>query len=692
MTDSDWQVRLVGKNYAIAIAILAGISLASFLSIHASLVAQAVHVELGIRSSEQSQNFNRVQTATRALMSYVERPDTSDAQIRRLGRQLKERIEDFDRVNARIIEIIQTGDRSLWFSVPDSIRRVYFEEPYKLQDGLRAMSERSTVLATMEPGELRRAVVHWSLMDFTLSSGTTILKGFDGALEKIHAGSLEHVARVERIHIAITLLTLVVLGGEVLLIFGPMVRRLGAYNRAVAEARNELDRIAYSDPLTGTGNRARFTKALAVAIERVPQDGGFALILCDLDRFKAVNDAFGHQVGDRLLAEMCRRIQSVIEPTAMLARLGGDEFAILVPGMTEVDRLAGLIARIRAATSRTWNWNGSEIDVSSSVGGALCPLHSDDPDRLLAYADKALYAAKQPGPHHQVFDQTLRRESDEEATLLREFGRAFADREFEVHYQPKVRTADGSIVGLEALVRWRHPERGLLAPAAFLTALHRAGRSVDLTKVVLDLSLRDVESLRGHGLHVGPVAVNMPEAMLAGNLACSEILEALERHGISPDALSIEITEDVLMSRAAETIQASVKAISDLGIRVAFDDFGTGFASLSHLRDFTFDELKIDRSFVAEIGTNPMSEQIIRSIVSLGRSLGKAVVAEGVETEAQRRFLVGEGCLTAQGYLFAAPMPFEALTGWLTALRAPELRRVADRRPRPTASRLKHVP
>nr|WP_246329635.1 EAL domain-containing protein [Chthonobacter rhizosphaerae] len=443
-----------------------------------------------------------------------------------------------------------------------------------------------------------------------------------------------------------------------------MVRSLREEHARAEEKTKELNRLAFTDGLTGLANRTAFRRALEDAC-RSQSDGSFALILCDLDRFKAVNDGFGHAAGDALLQEMARRISSVVRPDDFTARLGGDEFAVLAAGLKQEADLTHMIAAIRSATAKPWRWGDVEIDVSSAVGGALCATPGEDPDRLLAYADLALYDAKSGDYHLKVFDKGLKDERDREAAILRELSGALANGEFELHYQPKVRVRDGAVVGVEALVRWRHPERGLLQPGAFLGAVQRGGRMVDLTRALIETAGRDMASWRRKGLPIDHVAVNMPESMLSSRICLPVVASMLARHGLPGSVLAVEITEDVLLSRAADTIAGVVNDLSALGVQIAFDDFGTGFASLSHLRSFTFDQVKIDRSFISEIGTGTASQEIVRSISSLARALGKDVVAEGVETEAQLAFLAAEGCGIVQGFLFSGALPRADLEAWV---------------------------
>lgn len=675
------QIRLIEKTYALAIAILVVLAFTGTVLMNWALLIQRTHVELSLLVSRQAQVFSAVQSATNVFLDAASAPDAVDAGLIRVRERLADQVNRLDGLNREIATFLDTRTGTLNGGVSETIIAIYRDRPHRLAHWLDTVVKRSKELQIMSPREVRYVVDNWSTVNVALLSGTGLIRSFDNLLAEIERASKAHVTRQETLQAGLTGLTLLVLLGEAVFIFGPMVRRLRRAHLRAEETTADLNRLAFTDSLTGLGNRTFFQRALQDHCAAAPSKGGFALILCDLDRFKAVNDGFGHAAGDALIAEMARRIAGAIRPGDTAARLGGDEFAVIAPGLVAETDLIDLVAHIRAATALPWRWGDVEIDVSSSVGGALTIDGSEDPDRLFAYADMALYEAKTGERHLKIFDGGLRAARDNEAAILRELSRALATGEFELHYQPKIRIADGGLVGVEALVRWRHPDRGLLPPGQFLGAVLRGGRMVDLTRHVIATAAADLEHWRRSGIPVHNVAVNMPESMLASRLGLTALRDAMDRHGLPGHAFTVEITEDVLLSRAAETISEVVNSLSALGVRISFDDFGTGFASLSHLRSFAFDQLKIDRSFVAEIGVATASEQIVRSIVSLARALGKDVVAEGVETERQLRFLAAEGCTVAQGYLYAPALPIGDLEAW-----------IADRyRSRTTDALLRHA-
>ncbi|WP_181708681.1 EAL domain-containing protein [Chthonobacter rhizosphaerae] len=657
-------IRLVRQNYALAIAILVALAIASATLMHWALKVQSANVELSLLSSRQAQAFASLKSATGVFIQAVEHPSTVEDQLVEIRQRLETEARELDSINIEIRTFLAARKGLFQSGISQTVLDIYEERPHRLSHWLEVVVWRMKGLAKLNLTEARYFLRNWSSVDVAFLSEKGLSRSFGILLAEIEKTSRDLVVQLRTAQFVLTLTTLLVLLGEVALIFGPMVRSLREEHARAEEKTKELNRLAFTDGLTGLANRTAFRRALEDAC-RSQSDGSFALILCDLDRFKAVNDGFGHAAGDALLQEMARRISSVVRPDDFTARLGGDEFAVLAAGLKQEADLTHMIAAIRSATAKPWRWGDVEIDVSSAVGGALCATPGEDPDRLLAYADLALYDAKSGDYHLKVFDKGLKDERDREAAILRELSGALANGEFELHYQPKVRVRDGAVVGVEALVRWRHPERGLLQPGAFLGAVQRGGRMVDLTRALIETAGRDMASWRRKGLPIDHVAVNMPESMLSSRICLPVVASMLARHGLPGSVLAVEITEDVLLSRAADTIAGVVNDLSALGVQIAFDDFGTGFASLSHLRSFTFDQVKIDRSFISEIGTGTASQEIVRSISSLARALGKDVVAEGVETEAQLAFLAAEGCGIVQGFLFSGALPRADLEAWV---------------------------
>ncbi|WP_170984854.1 bifunctional diguanylate cyclase/phosphodiesterase [Roseomonas sp. AR75] len=425
-----------------------------------------------------------------------------------------------------------------------------------------------------------------------------------------------------------------------------------------------------TDSLTGLLRR----DALLAALERAatPEGGGgqpFALLALDLDRFKSVNDTLGHAVGDALLRAVGRRIRTAIRDGDAAGRIGGDEFAILMtPPAGEVSASA-LAARVVELLGRPFLLDGHSVVTGASVGIALYPADAAEPEALLRCADLALYQAKQEGRGDlRRFQPALRARAEERRRTESELRAAIALGQFELHYQPHVELDGGRLAGFEALLRWRHPARGLVAPAEFVPLAEETGLILPIGEWVLRTACREAAGWSDPSL---VVAVNVAAAQLARRELEGQVRAALAASGLAPQRLELEVTETALLQDTA-TAEATCARLRALGVRVSLDDFGTGYSSLTRLRSFPLDRVKIDRSFVSGVATEPESAAIVRAVAALGQSLGLRTTAEGVETPTQRDALSANGCTDAQGYLFSEPVPAASVDALI--------RRIADGR------------
>ncbi len=421
-------------------------------------------------------------------------------------------------------------------------------------------------------------------------------------------------------------------------------------------SEEEMYRLAYYDHLTGLPNRRLLTQMIDEALATTQES--IALLVIDIDQFKFVNDSRGHATGDQLLAVLADRLRATLPTTDAVGRIGGDEFGVIchdVHGLDAVHARADLIGRT-LGDSVDLKVSGT-FTISASVGIAISSARTTS-EQLLQQADTAMYAAKRQGPGQYVtFDEQLRDRVEEQLTLQADLRRALARRELTVHYQPVVDLASGHMDGVEALVRWRHPTRGLVMPGDFIPLAEQSDLIDGIGAFVLEQACADASwwARAGHPLSV---AVNISGAQLRHENLASTIQTALYDSGLSPDLLTLEITETALM-RGAEVAMDNVLAIRRLGVSVALDDFGTGYSSLSYLKRVPADIVKIDRLFVTDIAENKTDRDITEAIIRLAHALGRSVVAEGVETEAQRAVLERLGCTLAQGYLWSSAVPVE---------------------------------
>lgn len=421
-----------------------------------------------------------------------------------------------------------------------------------------------------------------------------------------------------------------------------------------AEAR--IAHMAHHDALTGLPNRVLFRDHLADAVVRQARSGEAALLFClDLDKFKIVNDTLGHAVGDALLTAAATRLAGCLRSEDIVARFGGDEFAILVRRADSPALLQGLTARILEELARPFRLDDQDCHIGTSIGVAFLPQDGSDPETLLRNADLALYRAKADGggtfrcfePEMDAWVQLRRsREND-----LRE---AFARGQFSLVYQPLLNSHGGGVTAFEALLRWHHPEQGTISPAEFVPLAEETGLINPIGAWVLRTACAEAATWPQHVR----VAVNLSPVQFRNRNLVETVKEALAASWLAANRLEVEITESVLLSENAANL-AALHAIRDLGVRIAMDDFGTGYSSLGYLRSFPFDKIKIDRSFVSQIGVNAHCTAIVRAVTGLGASLGIMTTAEGVETASQLAALQAEGCDEVQGFLFSRPVPAE---------------------------------
>ena len=443
----------------------------------------------------------------------------------------------------------------------------------------------------------------------------------------------------------------------------------------VQAAQVQLDHLARHDALTDLPNRLLLNDRLAQAIALARRQGKqLALMFLDLDRFKNINDSLGHAVGDQLLQLVAKRLSACVRSSDTVCRQGGDEFVILLADI-EHTADAGLSAqKILAALVIPYLVNQHELAITVSIGISIYPNDGQDADTLIKNADTAMYHAKASGRNNfQFFEQRMSILAVERHSIEVGLRRALERRELVLYYQPKINLHSNKIVGVEALIRWQHPERGLLLPGDFISIAEDSGVILPIGRWVLREACSQAQFWRQAGLPPVTIAVNTSALEFGAKGFVENIRRTLEETGLEPCHLELELTESVLM-RDAESSNFLLHMLADLGVRVAVDDFGTGYSSLSYLKQFPIDTLKIDQSFVNDITSDPDDAAIVGAVTSMGKSLNLCVIAEGVETPEQRAFLVAQRCDEGQGYYFGRPMPPEALAALLqTGLPAPPL-------------------
>jgi diguanylate cyclase (GGDEF)-like protein/PAS domain S-box-containing protein len=449
---------------------------------------------------------------------------------------------------------------------------------------------------------------------------------------------------------------------------------------AQVEAQAELAHHALHDPLTGLANRAALMDRLGQALVTLKrQPGRIALLFIDLDDFKVINDTLGHEAGDRVLADVARHLQRVARRTDTVARLGGDEFVVLCTELHETDDLRLIADRILRAL-RTPLRNGTGITVTGSLGVVSTSDPATDATSLLQQADVAMYAAKRDGRNtFELYDASLHGQTAAARGLTAELRRAIAHRELFLVHQPLFRLDDGSFTGVEALVRWRHPERGTIPPAEFIPLAEQHGLIAELDAYVLEEACRQLDSWTSSDAswQDATMSVNLSGHQLRDRGLVDRVLAALKRHNLEPSRLCLEITETALIGEVGDA-DLVIASLSAHGVQIALDDFGTGYSTLAHLQQLRADILKIDRSFVANVGRGTRDREIIAAVIAMAHALGMTVVGEGIEDESTRGELSAIGCDAGQGYLLAPPLPASEIPALWSATRhnlAPAQRR-----------------
>jgi diguanylate cyclase (GGDEF)-like protein len=435
------------------------------------------------------------------------------------------------------------------------------------------------------------------------------------------------------------------------------------YWTAQMSLRREYE--ASHDPLTGLPNRSSLQFELDQAVgcfrhEQVP----FGLILIDLDDFKRVNDTLGHTVGDELLREFAHRLRQSVRPTDHVARLGGDEFAVLVFDADEAD-VRGVAQRIHATIADSVDMSGISLEVELSLGVAVCPAHGTDGNSLLSRADVAMYVAKEGRTVIEVYSPDRDDNSADRLSVLGELRQALDEDELELHYQPKVSAADSSLLGMEALIRWRHPVRGYIAPDEFIPLAERSGIMPLLTERVITLALQQMARWRAAGIHV-PVAVNIAPTDLVGHDLTGVVARGLRQYDLPARMLRLEITERNVTHQLGDANE-TLRQLREMGVTISLDDFGTGYSSLQRLSELPVDEIKIDRVFVSCMSSGPQAIGIVRALVDLAHAIDVPAIAEGVETDDEWRLLSELGCDGVQGWQVARPMSTKDATRWVLA-------------------------
>ena len=473
---------------------------------------------------------------------------------------------------------------------------------------------------------------------------------YGAALNGLNGKGLDNLVLVSTLAVlAITLLTS--------LLDARLEARTAVLADSLSQAHQELTHLALHDTLTGLPNRTLLADRIQQAIQTVEEQGGcFALMFIDLDGFKPVNDAFGHHIGDELLREVSQRLSADLRSQDTLARIGGDEFVLLVQ-LTQSHDALGLAERQVALINQVFQVAEHELNISASVGIVVFPGNGGTPQELLMNADAAMYHVKGMGKNGcSFFDVSMNTNARKQLQLLQDLRNAIDLRQFRLYYQPKFDATSGLPVGAEALLRWEHPQQGLLLPEVFLELAEKTGLIIPIGEWVLNEACRQMRLWYVEGYEHWRIAVNLSALQFGHVGLVKSVAMALERHQLPANSLTLEITETTAMSDADASMTV-LQQLSEMGVDLSIDDFGTGYSSLMYLKRLPANELKIDRGFVRDLEHDSDDAAIVSAIVALGQALGLRIVAEGVETDVQQNFLTRLGCHSLQGYLLGHPLP-----------------------------------
>ncbi|MCZ7933030.1 EAL domain-containing protein [Agrobacterium leguminum] len=650
-------IRSIGRYFVIAVATMTLLIVATYKTVSIALDRHSLQQDISYLLGRQFIRFQQLSSQTRAIMRASADPSTPDYVVNPMVDNIRESISDMRAMNAKLDELHEkiAGNLLEKLNPRDEVmENLRSEFDARLEDFL-SRAER-VVEATRE--DRRQRYSFWGPIDFAVASDSLLMRQFSALIEGAHdrsEGSISHARLISTLLLSLNAAALIL---ATMLLFLPLLRKLHNEHRRTLDFEVKLTHLAHSDALTGLNNRSSFNDALTGLFDDLERTGrGFAMLLVDLDHFKDINDSLGHPAGDAVLKQVANVLRKTFRPDDIVARLGGDEFAVLLPEIDDATTLEAIAHCAVAAIADEYRFEGRLLPVSASIGGAVVPQHANDEGMLAQLADLALYAAKGKRNTATIFDERSHAQRLQENQLALALAAAIDRNEFVVHYQRKIELQTGLHLGFEALVRWQHPELGILPPARFLPLIKRNNLMCGMTRCVINAVASDLKGWKARGLRPGSIAINLPEALLIGEDGYNLVANAIDTNRLEWADLAVEVTEDVFLNRGADQIRETIARFRDHGMSVSLDDFGTGFASLVHLRDFPFDELKIDRSFVTDLGNDIRSEQIVRAMIDLAHSLGKRCVAEGIENDIQRDFLLAANCDIGQGYLFAKPEP-----------------------------------
>jgi diguanylate cyclase (GGDEF)-like protein len=682
---SEKLILLIKSAYWVALLIIAAMAMASYMLLQQMMGAQQRDEALLSLVSTQKALSQRVVFLANAADNAAQKAKPQ------LIASLKQATAEFEKNYDQLLDETGADPASPARNDPASIESVLFAKPYHLDyfsaglaaNGWRFISAVETDLGLGRSGAKYLAGKERAELDETVANAT--LSGYAALGERMSALATARLERMLSVHKTLFYSTIGVIVLVALFIFRPMSEVILRRTHELVDARNSMAFIAIHDGLTGLHNRAFLTDHFDTLLKGAHRRGErLAVIQLDLDRFKQVNDTLGHPAGDYVLVVTAQRMRESCRSSDLCVRLGGDEFVMILSGAGTGEDINSIAKRVLTRINEPISFQGATILPGASAGIAVYPIDADNAKDLLVHADLALYSAKKlGGGNYSFFSEELRRELEHRKQLERDLKMAIAARSFVVYYQPQVSLSNGTITGVEALVRWNHPERGMISPGEFIPVAEKSGLMAQIGRIVIDKAIEQAAEWHKAGVAFGRLAVNVSGTELREPDFDDFLFAVLERTELPPQKLSLEIVESVILDDEKTGIAGKLRHIRSAGIHLELDDFGTGYASLSHVNPNEIDRLKIDRRFVQNINQNGDNSKIVRAITELARGLGISIIAEGAETEAELDSLLSIGCDQVQGYSIAFPMPEAQAREWLAGHRQakkPQLRVVEGTR------------
>ena len=675
-------ITMIKSAYWVALLIIAAMAMASYIFLQQMMAAQQRDEQLMSLAGTQKALSQRVVLLANAI-------DIADREKKAgLLLSLKEATADFE-TNYDLLLYKTAADPSSPASLdPNSIENVLFAKPHHLDyfslglaaNGWRFVSALENELDPAQDGEGYLAGKERAQLDETVAN--VALKGYDELGNRIRNFSNARLESMLSVHRTLFYSTIGIIILIALFIFRPMSEMILRRTHELVDARNSMAFIAVHDGLTGLHNRSFLTDHFDTLIKGAHRRGErLAVLQLDLDRFKQINDTLGHAAGDFVLVATAQRMREACRASDLCVRLGGDEFVMILNAAGTSEDIHGVAQRILERINDPINFHGATILPGASAGIAVYPVDADNANDLIVHADLALYSAKKlGGGSFSFFSDELRQELDHRKQLERDLKVAIGERAFSVYFQPQVSLSNGGITGVEALVRWKHPERGMVAPGEFIPVAEKSGMMAEIGRIIMSKAIGEAAEWYKAGIEFGRLAINVSGTELREPDFDRFLFETLEAAGLPAQKLSLEIVESVILDDEKTGIAAKLRFIRAAGIHLELDDFGTGYASLSHVNPNEIDRLKIDRRFVQNINLNGDNSKIVRAITELTRGLGISIIAEGAETEAELTSLLSIGCDQVQGYSIAFPMPDVQAREWLSshAKSKPRLRLVEN--------------